>query len=65
MEKGRFTILEEDKTIYPHTCLCPVIYMGTVVTEWEMQWFSPSTQGQDIVGMTAKQNPCHVELPIC
>jgi hypothetical protein len=34
MRKGRFTILEKDPTIYPHTCLCPVIYMGTVVTEW-------------------------------
>jgi hypothetical protein len=25
MRKGRFTILEEDPTIYPHTYLCPVI----------------------------------------
>jgi hypothetical protein len=31
MKKGRFTILEEDQTIYLHTCLCPVIYMGTAV----------------------------------
>jgi hypothetical protein len=33
MKKGRFTIPEEDQTIYPHTCLCPVVYMGTVVVE--------------------------------
>jgi hypothetical protein len=31
MKKGRFTISEEDQTIYPHACLCPVIYVGTVV----------------------------------
>jgi hypothetical protein len=27
MKKGRFTIPEEDPTIYPHTSLFPMIYM--------------------------------------
>jgi len=35
--EGRFTILKEDPTLYPHTCLGPVTYMGTVVTKWAMQ----------------------------
>jgi hypothetical protein len=39
MRKGRFTILEEDPAIHPYTHLCPMIYMGTVVTEWETKWF--------------------------
>jgi hypothetical protein len=39
MKKGRFTILQEDPTIYPHTCLCPLIYMGTVILEWATQSF--------------------------
>jgi hypothetical protein len=38
MSKVRFTILEENAAIYPHTRLCSVIYMGTIVTEWETQW---------------------------
>jgi hypothetical protein len=29
-KKGRFTILEEDPTIYPHTRFCPVIVGVTV-----------------------------------
>jgi hypothetical protein len=37
MKKVRFTILEEDSTIYPHTCHHPLIYMGTVTVEWAMQ----------------------------
>jgi hypothetical protein len=39
MKKGRFTILEEDVTIYPHTCLLQVLYMGTVFAEWAMKCF--------------------------
>jgi hypothetical protein len=38
-EKGRFTILQEDPTLYPHTCLLPMIHMGTVMTEWATQCF--------------------------
>jgi hypothetical protein len=34
MKKGRFTVLEEDSTVYPHTCLFPKIYMGIVTAEW-------------------------------
>jgi hypothetical protein len=33
MKKCRFTTLDKDLTIYPHTYLCPVICMGTVVVE--------------------------------
>jgi hypothetical protein len=39
MKKGRFTILEEDPTLQPHTCLFPVLYMGTVSAEWATQCF--------------------------
>jgi hypothetical protein len=39
MKKGRFTVLEEDPTIYPHTCFFPVLYMGTVIVEWATQFF--------------------------
>jgi hypothetical protein len=39
MKKGGFTILEEDPTVYSHTCLFPVFYMGTVINEWAMQCF--------------------------
>jgi hypothetical protein len=35
--EGRFTILKEDPALYPHTCLGPVTYMGTLVTKWAKQ----------------------------
>jgi hypothetical protein len=35
--EGSFTILKKDPAFYPHTCLGPVTYMGTVVTKWAMQ----------------------------
>ena len=37
MLEGRFTTLKEDPALYPHTCLGPMIYMGTVVTKWATQ----------------------------
>jgi hypothetical protein len=38
-KKGKFTIVEEDPTIYPHTCFHPMIHMGTVFVKWAMQYF--------------------------
>ena len=37
---GRFIILKEDPALYPHTCLGPVTYMGTVVTKWAMPYLA-------------------------
>ena len=38
--EGRFIIVKEDPALYPHTCLGPMIYMGTVVTKWATQWLA-------------------------
>jgi hypothetical protein len=60
MRKGRFTILQEDPTIYPHTRLCPLIYMGTVVTEWETQWVLSINTGTGgcVDDHEAESGPC-------
>jgi hypothetical protein len=60
MREGRFTILDKDPTIYLHTRLCPVIYMGTVVTEWEMQWVLSISTGTRDCGdeCEAESKPC-------
>jgi hypothetical protein len=65
MRKGRFTILEEDPTIYPHTHLCPVIYMGESVVTMGNAMVSLCQHGQEVVGMTVMQKPSNVELPLC
>jgi hypothetical protein len=44
VKEGRFTILEEHLTIYPHTCLFPMIYIGTVIAEWATVFFPGSTR---------------------
>lgn len=35
--EGRFTILQDDPALYPHTCLGPVTFMRTGVTKWAKQ----------------------------
>jgi hypothetical protein len=49
-EKRQVTILEEDPAIHPHTHLCPMIYIGS----GKQNGLSPSTQRQEVVGMTMK-----------
>jgi len=36
--EGRFTIIEEEPDLIPHTCLGPMTYMRTVVTKWATQF---------------------------
>jgi hypothetical protein len=35
--KFRHLKVKEDPALYPHTCIGPVTYMGTVVTKWAMK----------------------------
>jgi hypothetical protein len=66
MKKGRFTTLEEEATIYPYTCLFPVLYMGTVNAEWAMQFFplintcSTIEPIKEVVNLLNKHSCCQV-----
>jgi hypothetical protein len=62
----RFITLEEEATIYPHTCFLPVLYMGTVITDWAMQCFvlvnmcSTTETIKEVVNLLNKHYCCQV-----
>jgi hypothetical protein len=65
-KKDGFTTLEEYSTVYPHTCLFPELYMGTVIAECAKQCFSlVSTRStietiKEIVNLLNKRSYCQI-----
>jgi hypothetical protein len=40
MQKGDFTIIQEDPTIYVHNSLYPMIHIGTDIAEWATKCYT-------------------------